>query len=375
MPWPKYMNVTRFESLLAESDFDAVVASSLKNVYYTSGALIETQRRIPLRLALTVLPREGDPTFIVCNIEERHARDESPIEDIRTYVEFQESPIEMLADVLREKGLDKKTVGIEKEHLMATYYEELLRRLPKVKLEAADNFFAEVRMIKTPPEIKVIKQAAIATEQAIFDAFVATKPGTQEKDLALKIQNNVISLGADSIRACVLGSGPNSLRTHHIPTEKPLLKGELVRLDFSAYFGAYASDIARMAVVETVSSTIQDVYKRYREIQRATIAQLKPGTRACDAYNYCKAAFEKAGMALHTPHIGHSTGVDGGHQEPMLHPNNQQELEPNMMFYVEPFFRDPNVGAYHVEDLVLITEEGPEILTTYSDTEEIYVIK
>ena len=104
MPWPKHMNVTRFESLLAESDFDVVVASSLKNVYYTSGALIETQRRIPLRLALTVLPREGDPTFIVCNIEERHARDESPIEDIRTYVEFQESPIEMLADVLREKG-------------------------------------------------------------------------------------------------------------------------------------------------------------------------------------------------------------------------------------------------------------------------------
>ncbi len=102
---------------------------------------------------------------------------------------------------------------------------------------------------------------------------------------------------------------------------------------------------------------------------------MKPGTLACNVFEYCRETFEKRGMGFHTPHIGHSTGVDGGHEEPMLQPNESRELEPNMLFYVEPVYRDPALGTFHVEDLVLITDKDPKILTTYSDTEEIFVIR
>jgi Xaa-Pro aminopeptidase len=92
----KLVNVEEFERALDKSGLDAVVASSLPNVFYTSGALIPTQVEIPDRLALTVLPRSGDEVLIVCNLEESLSREETWIEDVRSYVEFAQSPIALL---------------------------------------------------------------------------------------------------------------------------------------------------------------------------------------------------------------------------------------------------------------------------------------
>jgi Xaa-Pro aminopeptidase len=249
-----------------------------------------------------------------------------------------------------------------------------LRCLPQVKLHAADDLFEEVRMIKSPAEIEAIRHACTVTEQAILDAYQSAKPGDREKDVALRIRTNVIRQGADSIRFCVLGAGPLSAQFHRVPGEERLLPGQLVRVDCGAYFGAYASDVARAAVVQTVSQTIKDTYSRYMDIQRATIRQMKPGTRACDVFSYCSQAFERAGIAFHSPHVGHGIGVGGGHDEPMLHPKSRRVLEPNMMFCVEPVIVDPKVGAYQVEDLVLVTDDEPQILTTVMDTSEICLI-
>ena len=86
------MNVQEFQRSLGESGLDAVVAVSQPNVFYTSGAYILTQVSIPDRLAMTVLPASGDDALLVCNIEESLARQESWIDDVRSYVEFAEAP-------------------------------------------------------------------------------------------------------------------------------------------------------------------------------------------------------------------------------------------------------------------------------------------
>ncbi|HET8629793.1 MAG TPA: aminopeptidase P family N-terminal domain-containing protein, partial [Thermomicrobiales bacterium] len=95
----------RMRAALASADLDAVIALSPENVFYLSRALILTQRYIPDRLAVVVWPREGEPTFIVCAIEQELARQDSWIADLRTYVEFRDSPVALLADVLAERGL------------------------------------------------------------------------------------------------------------------------------------------------------------------------------------------------------------------------------------------------------------------------------
>ena len=103
----KLMNVEEFRRQLDASEFDVVVATSLWNVYYTSGAYIHTQMSIPDRLAITVLPKKGDDALLVCNIEESLARDESWIEDVRSYVEYAQTPISLLVDVLKDRGISQ----------------------------------------------------------------------------------------------------------------------------------------------------------------------------------------------------------------------------------------------------------------------------
>src|SRR5579872_482711 len=105
-------NIERLKTLLHKSEFDAIVAVSPENVTYTCGVTIWTQRSIRDRLAIVVWPRAGEPSIIVCNIEEPQTRTESFIQDVRSYVEFRVSPVELLAEVLREKGLATGSIGV-----------------------------------------------------------------------------------------------------------------------------------------------------------------------------------------------------------------------------------------------------------------------
>ena len=133
----EYVNVKRLKEKMAETGVDAVVAVSPENTYYLSGVFIRTQISVRDRLALVVWPTGDEPTYIVCNIEESLARAHSPIKDIRTYVEFAESPIAKLAEVLEDRGLARGTLGIEERFFTAHSYHELQRRAPKARLPAA----------------------------------------------------------------------------------------------------------------------------------------------------------------------------------------------------------------------------------------------
>src|SRR3972149_5227230 len=133
-------------------DLDAIVASSLENTYYFSGSYVMTIRAIPDRLAQVIIPKEGAPSFLVCVIEESLVRKESPIEDIRPYVEFAENPVDVLGKVLEEKGLHHGTIGIEVRHLSAAYWERLNRVAPGVTWRPAATLPGPIRAIKTRPE-------------------------------------------------------------------------------------------------------------------------------------------------------------------------------------------------------------------------------
>ena len=129
-----------------------------------------------------------------------------------------------------------------------------------------------------------------------------------------------------------------------------------------------------MAVVGASSEAHRDMYKKYREVQRGAIAQMKPGVRACDVFQFCVEAYAKMGIEYSGPHVGHGFGLSG-HEFPMLQPYNTAELQPNMLICVEPaYLSDRLLGGYQVEDLVLVTEDGAAILTNGSDTQELFVI-
>jgi Xaa-Pro aminopeptidase len=354
---------------------DGVVAVMPENFYYSSGSLIMTAWAIRERLAMVVFPNGGEPTMIVCNIEESLARSESWIEDVRIYVEYAENPIDKLASVLTENSLQDKKVGIELTYLSTEYYLRLKERLPKLNLSSSERLFDELRAIKTPEEIAHLERAAKITEQAIHEAYTGAHLGSTEKEIANTMMGRLLELGADSCEFCVLGAGENIVHAHPAPGQRQIGQGELLRVDFGGLFDGYYSDLARPAVGSKPTQRQRDLYKVLRDIQRSTIAMMKPGVRASEVYNHCANAFKERGISFDMPHIGHGQGI-GLHEYPMIEPGNDTELEPGMVIAIEPACKDlANNIVFHLEDLVHVTPDGVAILSDKYDTEQLFRIQ
>lgn len=368
------MNRSKFREVFKRSGLDAVVASSLENVFYTSGAQIETQRRLRDRPVFSILTANDEQSLVVCDIEESLARSQTWVADVHVYVEFAQSPTEALAEVLRARGLADKRIGLERRHLHVAYYEELREFLPGAEFVGFDAEFDEIRAIKTAEEVRRLTEAAAATDRAYLRAWGESREGDQERTIARRMMDAVLDLGADSIRFLTFGAGENNKHAHNKPSDRRVKRGDLVRCDFGAYFGAYTSDLARMGVVGEAKPRHVELYHLIRDIERAAIQFMKPGVRACDVYDFCVTEFGKNGIRLSLPHVGHGQLVGGGHENPILHPFNQQQLLPGMALYLELFYVDREEDAFHLEDLVHITESGPKLLSTQMNTDELFVI-
>lgn len=367
------MNAKRFDALLAESGMDAVIASSLENVSYLSGARIVMQRLIPDRLALLLWPGQGNPAIVLCKGEDVACRQDCRIEDMRTYTEFVTSPVDLLADVVVEKGLARGRLGIESRLLPSAYVDRLRQRLPRAALVDCGDLMDRVRMLKTPEEIDALARAGRATHRAIRGAFERATIGDPEKKVADDISAGVTSAGADVLNFMFLGTGTRSFEWHARPGAVRLEPGHVLHTDVAGNFIGYWSDLARTAFVGTPSPRQREIYDRLYQIHVETIAAVRPGLRAGDLYSTCEAAYRKAGLPFRMAHIGHGLGL-GLHEYPMLKPTTDELLQPGMVLCIEPAHYDPDVAGYHLEDLILVTDDGHEVLTDYESARAPQVI-
>jgi Xaa-Pro aminopeptidase len=367
----KHLNLGRLACKLEESGLDAIVASSPTNFFYLSGAIIITHLPIRDRLELVWWPREGEPVLILCDHEQPPVRQQSWIEEIRTYVEFEALPMEVLADVIRERGLEGGRIGMELDYLRAWYYEELRGCLPETVFVPCDSLLDQVRMIKTAGEIGRLREVAHLTEQAIEEGLAGVRPGDTEKAIGRRIIGCVNELGADGF-AEVVAAGSNSVYSFPHSSERVLREGEVVRIDLKANWGGYASDVGRMAVVGAPTRAQQEVYGRLIEVHRGVIEALGVGVSAGWVYKTYQEQLEACGLSLALPFVGHSVGF-GGQEFPVLQPLEDQQLESNMVLSLEPAC-DVGGARYKVEDTIWVREGGVEWLTDQTAIEEMIII-
>jgi Xaa-Pro aminopeptidase len=357
----------RFTQALAQSEFDAVIAVSPENTWYLSEAVLDTQRTLLERLALVVWPRHGEPTYVVCTNEQIQARRDSWIADLRGYVEYRQSPMEPAAEAVREKGAAGGTVAVEKRYLTAHFYEELQRLLPRARLVDVGPFFDRVRAVKTAGEIARMERAAQATEQAIRRAFEAVHPGLTERQVGVALTAALVENGAEMQAFQVLAAGGNTCATHHRPGDYVLKSGDLMRTDFGGVFPAgYYSDLARTICVGKATQEQLDLYRIIWDEHERLMDMLRPGVSCEEVYLSHKREWAKRGWPLTRPHIGHGIGI-GLHEYPLFRPGETAVLEPGMCMAMEPNDMVPGVEKYHMEDLVLITEGAPRILSRGAD--------
>lgn len=366
-------NIDKMKELMRRENFDAIVAITPENVLYSTGSYIITQKFLRDRLGIAVFPLEGDPVFIVCSIEESLAREESWISDIRTYVEFQESPIDFLADVLEELQVNRGSIGMELDYLSVKYWEQFQKRLPDAKVAECKEIFSDVKMIKTAKEIELLAKGARVTRKAVEAAFITAKPGDSEKKIANAIMKSLIEQGADEVPFAVFGSGDRTMLVHPFALEeKPVVDGDFIRIDVGGLFSGYYSDLARTVGVGSPDREKVEVYKKLSGIQKTVIENAHVGKKISDLYHLCANLYAENGLDFKMPHIGHGLGTEL-HEKPVINPLNHNLLEENMILNVEPLVFFKGTG-FHVEDLILISADGPQVLTGATLGEEMFII-
>ncbi|MDR7482250.1 MAG: Xaa-Pro peptidase family protein [Armatimonadota bacterium] len=368
------VDLHRLQAALAEAELDAVAAASPENTQYLSGAYILTQRLLPERIALVLWPRAGDPAFVICVIEERLTRQESRISDIRTYHEFRESPIDVLAAVIREKGLDRARIGIETKFLTAHYYAQMRDRLPGATLVPADGVFERLRMIKTDDEVARLGEIAMITDRAMRAAFAQAKPGDTERDVASVIREKHFEYGADEMRGPVLlGAGPNAQFIHGLPSSYRLAPGDICRVDVGGMKAGYFSDLARTVVVGKAAPEQRDTYRRLWDVHQTVLGAVRAGVEVRTLYGVYEQSAKRLGVHVERVHIGHSLGL-GIHENPMITPHNPAVLDRNMVLCIEySHFRGSEL--YHIEDTVVVQDGGCRILSQSADWSDLFVVQ
>lgn len=364
---PESVKLERFVKSLQSNEFDVVVAVSPENTWYLSEAVIDTQRSLLERLALVVWGRVRDPIYIVCTNEEVQARRDSWIRDIRGYVEYQQSPIQFLADAVVELGGARGVVGIEKHFLNAHYHEELTRLLPAVTLAEVGSFFDRIRAVKTSDEIRLLEDAALATDRVIRKAFEAARPGVTERQVGARLTSELILGGAEMQAFQVLAAGVNTCSTHHRAGDYIIRSGDVMRTDFGGVFSqGYSSDLARTVIVGRASQRQRDVYAALWEEHERLISMMRPGESCREIFESHRTRWEGLGWRMARPHIGHSLGI-GLHEYPLIMPSENDVLQPGMCMSIEPNHMIPAIEKYHVEDLVVIEEYGARVLSRSAD--------
>ncbi|MFP7412246.1 M24 family metallopeptidase [Priestia filamentosa] len=266
-----------------------------------------------------------------------------------------------IASVVEQLGI--KALGFE-EHAItyadfSTYQKEISSQLVPVS-----GLVENLRLIKTSEEIKILKEAAKLTDEAFHHILSYIKPGVTELEVSNELEFYMRKHGAASSSFdTIVASGYRSALPHGVASEKVIKEGELVTLDFGAYYKGYCSDITRTVAVGDVSDELKNIYDIVLKAQLRGVDGIKKGITGVQADALARDYITEHGYG---EYFGHSTGHGIGlevHEGPALSTRSDTVLEPGMVVTVEPGIYVPNVGGVRIEDDLLITDEGNENLT------------
>jgi Xaa-Pro aminopeptidase len=368
-------NAEALDEAFESAGLDAIVARSGRNVAYLSGMTFPgTLGRLQdfansPRAAVVVWSRSADPTLFVSNIATGLAHRDSWLDDIRSFTEYRDSPYAMAARQLKEMGLGRARIGVERRELGADHWDEFSSELADAELIDCTDLLESVRNVKTAGEIALLRQAVDIQDQAHLDVFAEGRPGVTEKQLHTKMVAAMLELGAESAHGMLQCS--ETPMTYGGEGQTPINRGDAIRTDYVSYYKGYAANLSRMAVMGPPSEDQQRMYSVLRNVHRATIENaLFPGNEVRSVHAFVKSQFEAAGFEWNKSLVGHSIGVWWHQEEPMFVPGEQRQLRAGMVVCLEPILE----MFWHLQDQILITDDGPELMSAAFDTSELFVI-
>lgn len=271
-------------------------------------------------------------------------------------IEHKQSMIKKLAEIIEQ--LDLNQVGFEEDDLTYQMYQAYEKEI-NVKLIPTAGILAEIRMIKTPDELKIMEEAAVISDQAYEHILSFVKPGMTEIEVSNELEFFMRKKGATSSSFdIIVASGERSALPHGVATDKKIQTGELVTLDFGALYKGYCSDMTRTFAVGEISDELRKIYDTVLEAHMRGIKGTKAGMTGKEADSLTRDHIKAEGYGEYFGHgTGHGLGMEV-HEGPRLSPTGEVVLKENMVVTVEPGIYVPGVGGCRIEDDIVITKDG-----------------
>lgn len=345
--------VKELRKVMVEKHIDSVILFKRGNVRYFTG-----WHQNPSSFS-TLFISEDELHYLVPDLDIKAAKGECWI-DSENIHSFSTDPIKALQDIIEVNEVD--SIGIEADTIVSKREKKIQSISSEMK--NASSIIEDLMATKSIEEIKLYREAAKKTSRVMGKITGEIEQGMREREVTARAKYLMDSLGAEgqSFEPFMM-SGEHSWMPHRTSTNKKLGDGELALLDMGMMWNGYATDLTRTFMIGSPSEEQRRFFEAAFEAQKAAKDVLKPGIKAKVVHQVAVSKFKEYGLSEYFPHLtGHGVGCEI-HQSPILDEGQDTVLKPGMITTVEPGIYKEGVGGARLEDMVLITEAGSEVLT------------
>ncbi len=383
--------VERLRALMDESGLDGLIAFKNENFTYinTEASPFLTQSGFA-SVAMVVVPKKGD-VFGICPDFERPAVESAGMirewhdYPVWVYIDDQFAPgkkskkdsekeefftvgssVGLLADRLRATGLDRSRIGVELMSIQAPVWEALQAAVPEAALVDGGRVFQRARSVKTDYEIGCLRHASEVQERVVFETMAGLQVGVTHAELMSRLRSRALAAeGIDSIRFMFVSAGPLFAPTIS-PYDVEIREGDLIKYDGALVTRGYGADAAWTFIAGEPSSDQRRVNHALLAAHAAALEVMGPGAVPRDVFDRAMEVARAEGLPDYVRgHVGHSVGLDHTIEEPpLLSAASEDPMEPGNVFCLELPYYAHGFGSIQNEDIVLITEDGRDLLTS-----------
>lgn len=271
--------------------------------------------------------------------------------------------IETVAALALEYGLDR--IGFEATHTTVSALRRMSEKLAGIELVELDSELDEIRICKDNAEIEQLSSVATLSSQALAAVLGNIKPGVREVDIALELELEMRRRGADGKAFdFIVASGKRGAMPHGRASDKIIQAGELITIDFGALKEGYHSDETVTVACGTPVSRACEIHAIVKAAHDRAILAVRPGISCKDLDDVARSYIRESGYGDYFGHgLGHGVGLEI-HEMPAISPRSTAVLDEGMVVTIEPGIYIPGFGGVRIEDTVVVTSDGCNVITS-----------
>jgi Xaa-Pro aminopeptidase len=280
--------------------------------------------------------------------------------------EIRRPPMQMLQLLEKVLGATKtRTLGLEANAITLDFHLKMVELFKETVFIPTVGHVEQLREIKDKHEVEAIRKAVDVAQRAFAVVRASLRPDTSEKNVADELEHQIRTFGGlRSSFQTIVGVGPRAALPHGRPSDRKIGESEFVLIDWGARVGQYISDLTRVLVTGKIPPKLERLYGVVLKANEAGIAAIRPGALMKDVDAAARNVIVKAGLGKEFSHgLGHGIGLEV-HESPRLAMDQERPLLAGMVITVEPGIYFPGWGGIRIEDDILVTKNGHEVLST-----------